>query len=327
MNKQTPFQVIVNYYDGDIEWVKRLVLPAQIYYKERPEFEPFSAINKCKSETNLLKLIVDFYDDLPQVLIIVHQYERKWYHSGSLVEILNNPLLPDLFRQSPITGFHSLNYRTIEPLITHFHKFNQSGWWYNCMLPYLGAIENYGDFTNGKAACAQFMVSRENIHHRPREFYAKMYDWMVANVLTEESVGYNPFNKTRLDRPTDILPNSEYVMSRFLEWTWELIFTALPVAQPSMTIDLKPAPTASSIIELNGHQFSARYGGLHYWRDVTWTMIKHFWNPYRIEILAATNLNQVFQSTMSGHPQVLIVTIDGLDYQVGANRSDLRVSY
>ena len=86
--KDTKFFIIFNYYDSDISWTQRLKLPYQIYYKERPDKEPFTAMNKAKSESNICKFLYDFYDDLPENIIFVHQYEYKWYHQGSLVDIL-----------------------------------------------------------------------------------------------------------------------------------------------------------------------------------------------------------------------------------------------
>src|SRR5262245_23480909 len=87
----TRFLVIVNQYDGDVRWAERLHFPHIIYEKNKPEKEPFNAINKAKAETNLLKFISEFYDDLPENIIQVYQYEYKYHHDGSLVDILNSP--------------------------------------------------------------------------------------------------------------------------------------------------------------------------------------------------------------------------------------------
>src|SRR5665647_2673794 len=96
-DSHTEFLVIVNFYDYDVSWAQRLNFPHVVYYKERPDKEPFSASNKAKSETNLLKFITDFYDVLPQNVIIVHQYEFKGSHEGSLVDILNDPAFKEKY--------------------------------------------------------------------------------------------------------------------------------------------------------------------------------------------------------------------------------------
>src|SRR3989338_1562989 len=175
----TPYLVIVNYYDHDVSCGARLKFPHLIYYKERPDQEPFSAMNKGKSETNLLKFVSDFYDQLPQNLIIVHQYERKFYHDGSLVDILNDPNFETTYRNSITPGFWNFNKILLGNVAEQIPRMMESGWWPNCMEKYFGPIQSYGDFTLNKKACAQFVVSRDRIRSLPREFYANMYAWMV----------------------------------------------------------------------------------------------------------------------------------------------------
>src|SRR3989338_6522824 len=82
--EETEYVILVNYYDGDIEWTKRLKMPYIIYYKNRQDKQPYSAINKGKSESNLCKFIYEFYDNLPKNIINVHQYEYKWHHDFPL---------------------------------------------------------------------------------------------------------------------------------------------------------------------------------------------------------------------------------------------------
>jgi hypothetical protein len=123
----TPFLVIVNYYDHDVSWADKLIFPHVIYYKETPEKEPFSARNKAKSETNLLKFIVDFYDSLPQNVIIVHQYEKKFYHEGSLVDILNDPDFENKYKESKSKGFWNFNTQKLGSVAPQLGRMTESG--------------------------------------------------------------------------------------------------------------------------------------------------------------------------------------------------------
>ncbi len=125
--KDHDYLVLIGYYDGNISWAKKLNFPHIIYYKDQPDKEPFSSINKGKGETNTLKFIADFYDDLPNNLIQVHQYERKDYHNGSLADILNDPGLDHKYKLT--NGYLSLNnidMGSVHPQINHMLK---SGWW------------------------------------------------------------------------------------------------------------------------------------------------------------------------------------------------------
>ena len=165
--KDTPYLVIVNYYDHDISWAKSLKFPHIVYYKEKPEQEPFSASNKAKSETNLLKFISDFYDDLPKNVIIVHQYEKKFYHKGSLLDILNDPEFETKYNNSKTLGFWNFNTQVLGNINYQVGRMIESKWWPECMEPYFGPIDGYIDFTNGKNGCAQFvLVVIESDHYR-----------------------------------------------------------------------------------------------------------------------------------------------------------------
>lgn len=225
-NQQTKYLVLVGYYDYDVSWVQNLKLPYIIYFKDMPDMEPYTAKNKAKGETNLLKFIVDNYDRLPENIINVHQYEYKWYHKGSLVSILNrvNKLENDFKKK----GFLSINNRQmaiLTSLSTTGDTMRLSGWWKATMEPYFGDYESHGDFTNGKSGCSQFIVSRENILRLPCEFYQNMYDWLCNNVVDELPSTFNPKNFRRVKTKGFCHLLSNYHTSRYLEWTWELIFT------------------------------------------------------------------------------------------------------
>ena len=176
----TRYLVIVHQYDGDIAWASRLKFPHIIYEKEKPEKEPFSAINKAKGETNLLKFIAEFYDDLPDNIIQVYQYEYKSYHEGSLVDILNDPDFEKKYAESKSRGFWNFNKDIMGDVAPQIPRMLESGWWQMAMSPWFGDIHDYGNFTEGKRSCAQFVVSRERIRSLPREFYANMYNWLVT---------------------------------------------------------------------------------------------------------------------------------------------------
>lgn len=111
----TEYLVLIGYYDYDVSWVKLLTLPHIIYFKDMPDMEPYTARNKGKGETNILKFIIDFYDRLPKNIINVHQYERKFYHKGSLVPYLNDAdgSLKRAYSQSKTLGYMGINNQPI----------------------------------------------------------------------------------------------------------------------------------------------------------------------------------------------------------------------
>jgi len=181
-NEQTPILILINSYDGDVEWRKRLTLPYVVYTKTDPSRGPYNADNKAKSETNLLKFIYEFYDRLPAHVVNVHQYEIKPYsHDGSLVDILNDPRLQEKFNNENINGYWNFNSYIMGNAAPQVEKMLACGWWQATMQPWFGDIHLYHDFTLGHKGCNQFIVSRERILSLPQTFYVNMYNWLVEN--------------------------------------------------------------------------------------------------------------------------------------------------
>lgn len=275
-HEHTEFLAIINFHHGNIEWRNKLKMPFVIFTKDTPEREPYNARNKAKSETNLLKFAYEFYDQLPQNIIYVHQYEYKWHHTGSIADILNSGKLREQFKQSKTRGYYNFNTWLLEPAKEKVERMLQSGWWQACMQPYFGDVHEYHDFTLKKRGCAQFVVSRERIRSLPREFYKNMYDWLVAN---STGTGRGVPHQSPLDN---------FYTSRYLEWVWELIFT---VHKPSENAFV-------NLCTVNGTTTSIRalYGADSYLVDVTHLFIDTFYSvdSKKISIDAHTRLNYFF---------------------------------
>jgi hypothetical protein len=324
----TPYLVLVGYYDFDVSWVNRLKLPRVIYFKDMPDKAPYTARNKAKGETNVLKFIVDFYDALPQNLICVHQYEFKWYHRGSLVEMLNRSFkLESLYKRSSTPGYVSLNNRPVAiqaSLGENATIMKNSGWWDATMLPYFGTLEGCGDFVKGKRGCSQFIVSRERIRSLPREFYRNMYDWLVENVVDEPHSSFNPKNFRRLKTSGFTHPRSNYHTSRYLEWTWELIFTAykdreFPRLSRLYRISTKLVPNTRS----GTRNILVLYGAGGFFRDVTQVFL-NVWFPTGIR-LASTATDSEQHWELLCPPGITLTSILG-DHIIGTVKM-LKIMY
>jgi len=255
-NEATEYLVLINYYHGDIEWRRRIVFPHIIYSKDMPEREPFNAVNQAKSETNLLKFIYEFYDRLPRNVINVHQYEHKSYtHDGSIVDILNDPLFEQKYIESNTNGYWNFCSYILGHAGPQVERMTQCGWWSECMKPWFGDIQGFHDFTFMKRGCAQFVVSQDRIRSLPKEFYKNMYDWLVAK-STGPSRGFDGHDG----------PFSNIWTSRYMEWTWELIFT---VYKPTEN-------TLHAVNERKDLRLLALYGADSYQIDVTRRLLQQY---------------------------------------------------
>jgi len=295
-NENTEFLTIINFHHGDIEWRHKLAFPFVVFSKNIPEREPYNARNKAKSETNLLKFVYEFYDILPQNVVYVHQYERKWHHNGSLVDILNNADLPKNYKQSKTRGFFNFNTWLLEPIKEgrKVTRMLESGWWKACMQPYFGNIHQYKDFTANKRGCAQFVVSRDRIRSLPRTFYKNMYDWLVAN---STGTGRGVPHQSPLDN---------FYTSRYLEWTWELIFTVYKPHE-SAFVPVRDEKDNAGIAT----SIKALYGADKYLVDVTHLFIKHFYDyqSNSVTVSAANRLNDFFGDVVCNSVKELQVSI------------------
>lgn len=312
------FLVIIHQYDNDVSWALGLKCPFIVYTKGLPENEPWNAENKGKSETNLLKFCSEMYDQLPKNVVVVHQYnEKPPQHAGSLVDLLNDPRFKERYRDSLTPGFYNFNHYILGHIAPQVPKMLESGWWEGVMSQWFHPDPRaYGDFTLGKMGCSQFVVSRDRIQSLPREFYKQAYDWFLKNSISPAiAPGFDVWH-CREKTPIDSDPRSDWHTSRYLEWTWELIFTATkPCEQPKIR-------SCSPFGALYGNE-----GG--YLRDVSEHVGRHFLyqrtpsalsqSPFILFIPSSTQFNPLFGDTVSGTPKSLWIFVNRMPTTKGSN--------
>jgi hypothetical protein len=290
-NEDTPFLVVVNSTSKDISWTEKLKFPYIINYNDDTE---------NKSEINILAFIVNHYDKLPENIINVNGYENKFYHNGSLVDILNDTEFENKYKKSKTKGYWNFNTQIMGSVVSNQGRMLQSGWWGECMEKYFGSIYECGDFSNGKNAYSQFVVSRNRIHSLPKDFYDNMYNWIINNVL-QENIEIDPITLCPKYNSNMIHPNSSHYMYRYLEWSWELIFTQWKQTE-NINITLP-----------DGRNIFILYGAGKYFRDVTDIFMNNCFdkNTCRITIPSTFNFNENFGDPLYGCIKTLRIIIDG----------------
>lgn len=317
----TKYLVIVHQYDGDVSWARDLKFPHIIYEKEdKSTNEPFIAVNLAKAETNTLKFIAQFYDHLPANIIQVYQYNTKYYHTGTLVDLLNDEKFDEKYQQSLTPGFLNFNdvflgdVKTSIDVVGHM---TTSGWWPEAMASIFGDISGYGNFTRGKKACAQFVVSRKRIQSLPQSWYANMYEWLATKTIKDKAVPpVDPASKTRHFAPDDAHPRGGWYTSRYMEWTWELIFTSMKKTEDITMKVITPPDSKPAIV-------SACYGAGLYWRDVTGVVLSRWYlNGNIIVIPGSIKMNEFFSDTVFGSVKTLRITINGVITDITEGNTD-----
>jgi len=203
------FLHIISIYNSDILWIQNLKGKYVLYHKNKPKLEPYNNINICGAETNILKFIIDFYENLPEVCVFTHPYNIKWTHMGNLYDIVNT-LYTNKENLSDFGSLSHLKYDESSNPHVKYDFMKTSNWWSETMQDYFGDMP--ANFALGKSPASQFYVRKNRIKRLPKIFYINMFNFLIVNSI--KGTLYNPRNKY-----------NEYWMSRYMEWSWEFIFT------------------------------------------------------------------------------------------------------
>lgn len=152
--------------------------------------------NKGQEAPGYLKYIIDHYDELPPHVVLLHDHEFSWHHNGSIFDVVTS-------RVGRRIQYQNLNrFRWTKNTLEWFPA--MLPWMDRFIVPEMGNLMPYGDFLAGRQGCAQFIVHRDVIRRRSRQFYQQLYDWLL---------------ETDLD---------SYYTSRYLEYTWHLFWEQVP---------------------------------------------------------------------------------------------------
>ena len=201
MDLKSNLNIVISWYNEDISWISRLKNDYNIIiYTKESQSEYDIPKNKGQEASVYLKYIIDNYNNLPEYTLFLHAHEYSPHHRGSIVDIIDNLV-------GIKTYYHNINdyklgYIMTNPLIEYIKE-----WYSEYLEPELGPMSDYGDWTYGHQGCGQFIVHRNTIRHRSIEFYQNLYEWIMN---------------------TDH-PNAW--SSRFMEWTWHLMWEQVPKIQ------------------------------------------------------------------------------------------------
>jgi hypothetical protein len=151
--------------------------------------------------------IIHNYDDLPENVIFIHDEDESWHHNGKITE--NIYMWIDEYEKGG-RKYHNFNSGAFHDH-ANIYKENPAfrDYWDAVFKSTLGEYET-AKFGN-PYCCAQFIVSRDKIVEKPKEYYQAMYDWLVKNTNGESNGDKN-----------DIY--SGYMTSRYAEYTWKYLF-------------------------------------------------------------------------------------------------------
>ena len=171
-----PYNVVVAKYKENIDWINEMDKNKIIIYNKSDELMN-NAINRPnigRDPETFLYHIIEKYDNLPDYLFFLqgNPFDHFTQFNGKL--------------QNEINKISSEKQIGVAPFLTHLHLEHYATY------PGLKVREYYSLFFKGDApeilqfsAGCQYVVSKKNILNRPKKFYTKMYDMIIASHLVE----------------------------------------------------------------------------------------------------------------------------------------------
>jgi hypothetical protein len=206
MNNMNIVNVVVSRYNKNVDFAYKINnnknINVMIYDKENLNNPLNIPVNKGNEASVYLKYIIDYYDKLTDFTFFIHDEEYAWHHSGSIIDKFNEALMSNKLYYNINDKCHWGKKNLIDK-----NSYNDLLKWYNKYvedyIP-ISKVPNNTDFIYDYFGSAQFLVHKDLIRNLPKEFYVKIYEWIIT---------------------TD-LPN--YVSGRYLEWTWHIFWHIYP---------------------------------------------------------------------------------------------------
>ena len=198
--------IVVSRYKKNVDFVYKINnnknINVMIYDKENLNNPLNIPVNKGNEASVYLKYIIDYYDELTDFTFFIHDDEYAWHHSGSIIDkfneaLMSNKMYYNINDRCRWDQKNSIDKNTHNELLKWYNKYIEE------YIP-ISKVPNNSDFIYGYLGSAQFLVHKDLIRNLPKEFYIKIYEWIIT---------------------TD-LPN--YISGRFLEWTWHIFWVIYP---------------------------------------------------------------------------------------------------
>lgn len=168
--------------------------------------------NIANEATTYLYYIIQNYDNMPKNVIFIHDENESWHHYGKITEEIYKWI-----KEYENQGSTYYEFNVDMNSESDYHYKNNTvfkDYYDTCLLQTIGPYETV-EPKHGAKCCAQFIISRERILYRSKEFYEKIYKWLIDNTKGEGNGDENDMH-------------SGYMTGRYLEWTWRFIFNGLP---------------------------------------------------------------------------------------------------
>jgi hypothetical protein len=186
------YKCVIAHYNENIDWVKNIKIPYEIYTHNTGNSFNFVVGNKANEATLYLKYILDNYNNLPEYNLFIHAHKKSTHQDYDIDFLINNI-------NWNLAEYFNINKRSYYCIMDNNNWKDQFNW----VLANWNIFEKHLDIPKFLHfySCAQFMVKKSLIIQNDIGFYLDMY-----NYLQETS-----------------LPND--ISGRIFEYMWHYIFT------------------------------------------------------------------------------------------------------
>ena len=180
---------IISRYNHDIDWIKEYTDNPIIYDRsERPIDNAIVVPNLGTDISDKFKFIIDNYDNLPDVAIYTKANLFKYITKEEFNKVKDNKTFTPLLTQGHKTYMPVCYYK--DGLYYEINNF-----WYLNELPHRkDKVEELKDMLgmrdreyNGFAPGSNYILTKEDIHKHPKEFYAKLKTYIDYEVYPGEA--------------------------------------------------------------------------------------------------------------------------------------------
>jgi len=201
------YHVVCARYQKPVDFLNELDIPFTVLTKHD------DVPNVANEATTFLHFIIENYDHLPENVIFIHDENDSWHHDGKLTDNLKSWI--ETYETHKNTYFEFNNTMISRDginLDADIYEKNPvfQDFWDTCLFDTVG--EYHEALPIAGKCCAQFIVSRDRIRRHSREFYERMYRWLIENTQGEGSGDVD--NRY-----------SGWWTGRYMEWTWRFIFS------------------------------------------------------------------------------------------------------
>ncbi|KLU90861.1 hypothetical protein MAPG_09386 [Magnaporthiopsis poae ATCC 64411] len=181
----------------DVSWAHKLKQWTPFIYTMGKKPEPGYVLRppslQGREAIVYLSFIIDYYDPLPDITAFVHEGREQWHNSElgpSTATILEN-LRVDTVRRRGYVNLRCkhdpgcpTDVNPLEPSPLDVERGDIRAHYADVYMELFNVSRDAIPKQLGHPCCAQFAVTRDRIHQRPREDYVRMRRWAMEQTVT-----------------------------------------------------------------------------------------------------------------------------------------------